>query len=70
MPDSSNDKVWRPTDVTKPAPATPNPTGIYRPDILETIETKIAELDNELRELSLDIRGTLSLVIVRRINYS
>jgi hypothetical protein len=32
--------------------------GIYRPDIYETISTKISSLDQELRSLSLDIHGT------------
>lgn len=33
--------------------------GIYRPDILETIETSIEGLSEELRGLSLDVHGEL-----------
>ena len=51
--------VWRPDDKVQPTPARPGSTEIYRPDILETIEAKIKELDAELRELSLDIHGML-----------
>ncbi|KAF5313399.1 hypothetical protein D9611_008576 [Ephemerocybe angulata] len=50
-------RVWRPDDEQKPAPVNPGGTELYRPDILETIEQKIAELDSELRELSLDIHA-------------
>jgi hypothetical protein len=32
---------------------------IYRPDVYQVIERKIEELDKGLRELSLDIHGTL-----------
>ena len=53
----SDNKVWRPDDKAKATPSRPGSTEIYRPDILETIEAKIKELDGELRELSLDIHG-------------
>jgi hypothetical protein len=56
-PTSSNNIVWRPDDKEQPSPARPGSSDIYRPDILETIEAKIKELDSELRELSLDIHG-------------
>ena len=55
----SNNKVWRPDDKVQATAARPGSTEIYRPDILETIEEKIKELDLELRELSLDIHGKL-----------
>jgi hypothetical protein len=58
IPQSSLE-VWRPDDRAQPTPARPGSTEIYRPDILETIEAKIKELDAELRELSLDIHGML-----------
>ncbi|KAF8895888.1 hypothetical protein CPB84DRAFT_1245860 [Gymnopilus junonius] len=53
----TTDVVWRPDDNAKATPARPGSSQIYRPDILETIEAKIAELDPELRELSLDIHA-------------
>ncbi|KDR77128.1 hypothetical protein GALMADRAFT_66365 [Galerina marginata CBS 339.88] len=53
----SNNKVWHPEDKAKAIPSRPNSSDIYRPDILQTIEAKIAELDKELRELSLDIHA-------------
>ncbi|PPQ77930.1 hypothetical protein CVT25_015405 [Psilocybe cyanescens] len=56
-PPKSSDKVWRPTDQAKAAATRPNSSDIYRPDILETIEAKITEMDKELRELSLDIHA-------------
>ncbi|KAF9029524.1 hypothetical protein BDZ89DRAFT_1112567 [Hymenopellis radicata] len=46
--------VWREGDKDIAKPERPG-TSIYRPDILKAIEKRIAELDNELRELSLDI---------------
>ena len=57
--DSSNLKVWRPDDTAQPTPAQPGSSQLYRPDILETIEAKIKEMDAELRELSLDIHGII-----------
>ncbi|KAF9563860.1 hypothetical protein CPC08DRAFT_661451 [Agrocybe pediades] len=59
-------KVWHPDDNAKPTPARPNSTDIYRPDILETIEAKIAEMDSELRELSLDIHAHPELAYEER----
>jgi hypothetical protein len=53
----SNNKVWHPDDKAQATPSQPGSNDIYRPDILETIEAKIKELDGELRELSLDIHG-------------
>ena len=55
---STNSKVWRPDDTAQPTPSRPGSSELYRPDILETIEAKIKEMDAELRELSLDIHGT------------
>ena len=58
----SNSKVWRPDDTDQPTPRKPGFSQLYRPDILETIEAKIKEMDAELRELSLDIHGnTISI---------
>lgn len=54
---SSDFKVWRPDDTAQPTPRQPGSTQLFRPDILETIEAKIKEMDAELRELSLDIHG-------------
>lgn len=51
--------VWRPEDLGKPTPEGPF-NEIYRPDILEAIETRIADLDGELRNLSVDIHGERS----------
>lgn len=49
--------VWSPDDIAKPTPARPGATELYRPDILEHIEATIKGLDNELRELSLEIHS-------------
>jgi hypothetical protein len=49
--------VWHPDDNAQPAPSNPNPSEIYRPEVLETIEAKIHEMDSDLRALSLDIHG-------------
>lgn len=54
---SSSGVAWRPEDTAKPTPARPNASDIYRPEILDHIESTIKELDGELRELSLDIHG-------------
>ncbi|TFK31808.1 hypothetical protein BDQ12DRAFT_693525 [Crucibulum laeve] len=54
---SSSSPVWRPDDKAQPTPKKPGATELYRPDILETIETTIKELNAELRELSLDIHA-------------
>jgi len=56
-PAKTNDKIWRPDDGSKPSPAKPGSKELYRPDILDTIEAKIKELDGELRTLSLDIHA-------------
>ncbi|TFK31806.1 hypothetical protein BDQ12DRAFT_693512 [Crucibulum laeve] len=53
----SEGRVWHPADTIKPAPKKPGATEIYRPDILKTIEARIAELNPELRALSLDIHA-------------
>jgi len=53
---ASANRVWRPDDGTSPAPPLPA-TDIYRPDILETIASRIKEIDGELKALSLDIHG-------------
>lgn len=54
---SGSGTAWRPEDIARPTPATPNAGDIYRPDILDHIEATITELDEELRKLSLDIHG-------------
>ena len=59
--DTSNLKVWRPDDTAQPTPRQPGSNQLYRPDILETIEAKIKEMDAELRELSLDIHGIIDI---------
>ncbi|KAF9045487.1 hypothetical protein BJ165DRAFT_1477668 [Panaeolus papilionaceus] len=51
------EKAWHPDGGAKPAPVRPNSSELYRPDILETIENKITEIDGELRALSLDIHA-------------
>lgn len=56
-PPASAGRVWRPDDKEEAKPARPGSSELYRPDILETIEATIKELDPELRELSLDIHG-------------
>lgn len=53
-------RVWSTEDTAQPTAATPGATDIYRPDILEHIEATIKGLDEELRELSLNIHGMLS----------
>lgn len=55
-------KVWHPDDKAQATPARPGATELYRPDILETIEAKIKDLDGELRELSLDIHGKVPII--------
>jgi hypothetical protein len=54
-------QVWRPEDITTPIPDRTDVRGIYRPEILETIEKRIKELDLDLRELSADIHGSTRL---------
>ena len=53
--------VWSPEDSAKHAPARPNASDIYRPDLLDHIEETIKFLDAELRELSLDLHSMLPL---------
>ncbi|KAF8892888.1 hypothetical protein BD779DRAFT_1507551 [Infundibulicybe gibba] len=56
--DNTSGPIWRPGDKERPSPANPDGAkNLYRPDILEVIESKIAELDAELRALSLDIHA-------------
>ena len=63
--DTPNSKVvWRPDDTAQPTPRKPGFSQLYRPDILETIEAKIKEMDAELRELSLDIHGKYKSIII------
>jgi hypothetical protein len=57
-PSSAKAVVWHPDDQAKPTPLNPNPSELYRPDVLETIEGRLHELDSELRGLSLDIHCT------------
>ncbi|KAK0220964.1 hypothetical protein EDD85DRAFT_862726 [Armillaria nabsnona] len=52
---SSPVQAWRPEDTGKPTPERPSVGGIFRPDIMAAIEQRIAELDTDLRALSLDI---------------
>jgi len=54
---TASDLPWHPDDKATPAPARPGLSQLFRPDVLETIEQKIGELDEELRALSLDIHG-------------
>ncbi|KAF9523772.1 hypothetical protein CPB83DRAFT_886687 [Crepidotus variabilis] len=49
--------IWRPDDGQQPVPKKPGSTELFRPDVLETIEKKIQELDKELHVLSLDIHA-------------
>ncbi|EDR10639.1 uncharacterized protein LACBIDRAFT_317321 [Laccaria bicolor S238N-H82] len=53
----SVNEVWRPDDNAQPKPRRPGSSDIYRPDVLETIESTIKDLDAELRALSLDIHA-------------
>lgn len=57
----STSKPWHPDDKVQPNPSSPGSSQLYRPDILETIEAKISEMDTELRELSLDIHGMIMI---------
>ena len=66
----SNSKVWRPDDTDQPTPRKPGFSQLYRPDILETIEAKIKEMDAELRELSLDIHGNTISIFFFLIRFS
>lgn len=50
-------RVWRPEDVSKPVPAKPGSSELFRPDILEFIDRHIEQSSQELRALSLDIHG-------------
>ena len=54
---SSHARVWRPEDVSKPVPAKPGSSKLFRPDILEFIDDHIEQSSQELRALSLDIHG-------------
>ena len=58
-PDLTKPGVWRRDDANaQPQPVRGhNPHLVFRADVLETIEEKIKQLDNELRALSLDIHG-------------
>jgi hypothetical protein len=51
-----SDVVWRPEDDPKIRPP-PQEGQVYRPDILDIIETTLDGLSRELRALSLDIHG-------------
>ncbi|KAJ3568023.1 hypothetical protein NP233_g5984 [Leucocoprinus birnbaumii] len=50
-------EIWRPEDEVKPAPQDPHPEQLYRPEVLHTIEEKINELSDQLRDLSVDIHA-------------
>jgi hypothetical protein len=59
-------EVWRPTDgydleISANSIRRESGKNVYRPDILDVIETSIDSLSNELRALSLDIHGERSL---------
>ncbi|TFK75626.1 hypothetical protein BDN72DRAFT_885678 [Pluteus cervinus] len=54
-------EVWRPDNEAVPAPANPDETKLFRPDVLKTVEAKIKELDSELRALSLEIHANPEL---------
>ena len=56
----ASNEVWRPDDNAQPKPGRPGFSDLYRPDVLETIESTIKDLDPELRALSLDIHGECS----------
>jgi len=47
--------VWHPDDNAQPTPSNPKSGKIFRPEVLETMEAKMREMDSELRALSLDI---------------
>ncbi|KAK2460080.1 hypothetical protein APHAL10511_007914 [Amanita phalloides] len=49
--------VWRPEDTSKPGPARPGSSELFRPDILEFIDNHIEQCSQELRVLSLDIHA-------------
>jgi len=51
----ANAVVWHPDDDAQPTPSNPDSSKIFRPEVLETIEAKMHEMDSELRALSLDI---------------
>ncbi|KAL0961090.1 hypothetical protein HGRIS_006072 [Hohenbuehelia grisea] len=50
-------QVWRVSDNEErvSSDAQPDTSRLYRPDVLETIQERLAEMDEELRALSLDI---------------
>ena len=49
------DRAWRPTD---PDLVRPNiKSGLYAPEVLESIEKTIDRMSDDLRKLSLDIHG-------------
>lgn len=52
---------WRPQDNVDNVKGTDTP--IFRPDVYTIIEKKIAELDKELWELSVDIHGACPTLI-------
>lgn len=55
---------WHPDDASTEVQGTGE--SIYRHEVLETIESVMASLDEELRALSLDIHGALEdLLYVR-----
>ncbi|KAF8345069.1 hypothetical protein F5887DRAFT_1282817 [Amanita rubescens] len=49
--------VWRREDVSKPVPAKPGSSELFRPDILEFIDNHIEQCSQELRALSLGIHA-------------
>ncbi|KAG6855820.1 hypothetical protein H0H87_010582 [Tephrocybe sp. NHM501043] len=54
----SSGPIWGPDDASQPTPSRPEGVSdLYRPDILQNIEETLKELDDELRELSLDIHA-------------
>ena len=50
----TTDVIWRPGDKI---PAEGSGKEIYRPEIFQTIDTSIDDLDEKLRALSVEIHG-------------
>lgn len=64
QPDSTqavSTDFWRPGDDVALVKGTG--ADIFRPDVYKVIEAKIAELDGELRTLSLEIHGAYACVL-------
>jgi hypothetical protein len=57
-------QLWRPGDPNS-RPQRARNDEVYRPEVLDTIETTISNLDADLRHLSLDISGAHQLTVIR-----